>query len=469
MKCAPSFQSMRMLLLAAALGLSAIGAMAKTFVYVSDSRDGTIDGFELDLSTGAMLAIGKIDVGKSVAPMAISPDRRHLYAAVRSQPYTVFSFDIDPRSGRLSKAAAAPLPDNMLYASTDLTGRFLFTASYGGDKLAVSAIGPTGLVKDDSIQTITGFQEVQNVDVTAHVPQGPFLSVLASMGSGVATHFNGAPQMRLVNKDAALGSSIQRPVSLTATGQALAILGVSGLIANSQVLFSSDGITVPMADVMRRLGASTVQDVLSALNIARDAVVYLTVTPQGRTLTVTFVSSVALGKWADSKWDISGSMAEGAFRIFNYDTNRQVAALSAGAAPQSAAAPATAAGAVSGANSATQAVTKESDAKRDSQTWYHYTDQAGFEASMVGGGTLIANNGRVYASPVPMSADDANTTLFIGGPPGFENKGQYVIAFKFNDPAMTMIPSVKPGEFFYPGTLRNGRQITITSAGPNPF
>ncbi|MFY9684873.1 MAG: beta-propeller fold lactonase family protein, partial [Pseudolabrys sp.] len=50
--------------------------------------------------------------------------------------------------------ASAPLPDSMPYVSTDRTGRFLFTASYGGDKIAVSPIGENGLVEAEAIQVI---------------------------------------------------------------------------------------------------------------------------------------------------------------------------------------------------------------------------------------------------------------------------------------------------------------------------
>jgi 6-phosphogluconolactonase len=42
----------------------------------------------------------------------------------------------------------------MPYVSTDRTGRFLLTASYGGDKLAVSPIGENGLVEAEAIQII---------------------------------------------------------------------------------------------------------------------------------------------------------------------------------------------------------------------------------------------------------------------------------------------------------------------------
>jgi 6-phosphogluconolactonase len=89
-----------------------------------------------------------------VMPMTVSPDKKYLYAVIRSQPTRVLTYAIDPASGALTQKASVPLPDSMPYVSTDQTGRFLFTASYGGDKLAVSPIGENGLVEAEAIQVI---------------------------------------------------------------------------------------------------------------------------------------------------------------------------------------------------------------------------------------------------------------------------------------------------------------------------
>jgi 6-phosphogluconolactonase len=127
-------------------------SVAKTFVYVSNAQDGNIDAYILD--NGALTPIGKTDAAKMVMPMAVSPNKKTLYAVVRSQPVRVLSFAIDPATGKLTQKASAPLPDSMPYVSTDRTGRFLFTASYGGDKIAVSPIGESGLVEAEAIQVI---------------------------------------------------------------------------------------------------------------------------------------------------------------------------------------------------------------------------------------------------------------------------------------------------------------------------
>jgi 6-phosphogluconolactonase len=141
----------------AALVLCAGGALpafAKTFVYVSNAQDGNIDAYTLDKGTGALTPIGKAEAGKLVMPMAVSPNKKFLYAAVRSDPFRVITYAIDAGTGALTQKASAPLPDSMPYVSVDATSRFLFTASYGGDKIAVSPISPSGLVEAAAIQVI---------------------------------------------------------------------------------------------------------------------------------------------------------------------------------------------------------------------------------------------------------------------------------------------------------------------------
>ena len=125
--------------------------IALTIVYVSDAVDATIDAYVMDAKAGTLTSIGKAEAGKTVMPMAVAPDKRFLYAVVRSQPMRVLTYEID---GVLTQKATAPLPDSMPYVSTDRGGRFLFTASYGGDKVAVSPIDEDGLVTAGAIQVL---------------------------------------------------------------------------------------------------------------------------------------------------------------------------------------------------------------------------------------------------------------------------------------------------------------------------
>jgi 6-phosphogluconolactonase len=136
-----------------AIGIPSMSAAA-TFVYVSDAEDATIDAYVMDAKTGELTSIGKVEAGKTVMPMAVAPNKKLLYAVVRSQPTRVLTYAIDPKTGALTKKATAPLPDSMAYVSTDRSGHFLFTASYGGDMVAVSPIDPDGLVTAEVIQVL---------------------------------------------------------------------------------------------------------------------------------------------------------------------------------------------------------------------------------------------------------------------------------------------------------------------------
>jgi len=129
-----------------ALGAAVTVSSAATYVYVSNADSQEISVLSLDRATGALTAIETVPVGGTVMPLALSPDKRVLYAALRSQPYRVASFAIDAGSGRLAKLGEAALADSMANIDTDRTGRWLFAASYGGHKITVNAIDKDGKV-----------------------------------------------------------------------------------------------------------------------------------------------------------------------------------------------------------------------------------------------------------------------------------------------------------------------------------
>jgi 6-phosphogluconolactonase len=119
-------------------------------VYVSNAESNDISVFHLDRGSGDLTPVETVPIpaagGGISTPLAISPDRRILFAGVRAEPYTVASFSMDPESGRLSHFANGPLADTMPYIVTDRAGRFLLSASFHGAKVAVNPIRPDGSV-----------------------------------------------------------------------------------------------------------------------------------------------------------------------------------------------------------------------------------------------------------------------------------------------------------------------------------
>jgi 6-phosphogluconolactonase len=135
-----------------------------TIVYVANADSHDISVLALDAAGGALAEIERFAAGGTVMPLAVSPDRRMLYASIRSEPFRVLSLAIDPASGRLTEAGSAPLPASMCWISTDPGGRFLLSASYGSSVVAVSPIGADGLVKEAQ-QTVATEEKAHSIQV----------------------------------------------------------------------------------------------------------------------------------------------------------------------------------------------------------------------------------------------------------------------------------------------------------------
>src|SRR5919202_1192311 len=123
-------------------------ALGATFVYVSNADDGDIGTYTLQ-PDGALQPGARVKAEKLVMPMAVSPDKRFLFAAVRSKPYRVYGFRIDPKSGALESVGAGPLAESFPYISLDRRGRFLFGASYGANLVSVNPVTVTTLALDE--------------------------------------------------------------------------------------------------------------------------------------------------------------------------------------------------------------------------------------------------------------------------------------------------------------------------------
>ncbi|WP_282235490.1 lactonase family protein [Salinicola endophyticus] len=126
-----------------------------TVVYVANAGDGTIGSYRLHREHGRLEPLATTPAAENVMPLALSPDRRFLYAAIRSQPLRVLSYRIED-DGALTPLGSGRLEGSMAYISTDRRGRHLLAASYGDSVVSVSPIGADGVVGDVTQTCPTG-------------------------------------------------------------------------------------------------------------------------------------------------------------------------------------------------------------------------------------------------------------------------------------------------------------------------
>ncbi len=124
----------------------------RTIVYIGNAESNDIHVYRLhgargDLELVDTVAIPGVSQAGISTPLAISPDKRFVFAGIRGEPKFAASFKINPEDGRLTYLASGPLADGMAYIATDRTGRFLLSASYTGHKVAVNPIAPDGSVQ----------------------------------------------------------------------------------------------------------------------------------------------------------------------------------------------------------------------------------------------------------------------------------------------------------------------------------
>src|SRR3989454_2720207 len=131
------------ILMAASSLLFSAQASAATFVYVSNAEDGDIGMYTLQ-SDGSLQPGPHFAAEKLVMPMTVSPDKRFLIAAVRTKPFSAYTYSIDRGTGALRHVATGPLAESFPYISLDRTGRFLLGASYGGHLVSVNPVRADG-------------------------------------------------------------------------------------------------------------------------------------------------------------------------------------------------------------------------------------------------------------------------------------------------------------------------------------
>ena len=134
-----------------AIGLMACdGAESLMYVgtYTGQGSDG-IYAWRFDSNTGALRALGLMAKSENPSFLAISPDRKFLYAANETNAGAVTAFSIDAVSGALTELnRVSARGDGTCYVTVDHTGRVALAANYGSGSLASFHIDQAGRLSE---------------------------------------------------------------------------------------------------------------------------------------------------------------------------------------------------------------------------------------------------------------------------------------------------------------------------------
>ena len=133
------------------------------YMYVALQEDNKISVFTMDAETGKLTPKGEIPVSGGPFTLAISPDRKFLYAGCRTTPQ-ISSFQINQANGGLTQHGTVTPEAAPTYISTDRKGKFVLSAYYQGAHAAVHPIGDDGAVESPPIEwleTATGAHAMQ--------------------------------------------------------------------------------------------------------------------------------------------------------------------------------------------------------------------------------------------------------------------------------------------------------------------
>ncbi len=117
--------------------------MTQAIVYVSCAESREIDVFALDTNSGEVRLRQRLATSGAPSPLKLSPDGRRLYAGLRAEN-AILALGIDSGSGELAPLGSAPAPAGPTYVACDQAMRFVFSASYGDNSLAVFPLDARG-------------------------------------------------------------------------------------------------------------------------------------------------------------------------------------------------------------------------------------------------------------------------------------------------------------------------------------
>lgn len=125
------------------------------FVYVSKAPEQEIQVYRLDAEAEKLEAVETLAVGGTPGSLAVSPDKKFLYASLRNVS-KIGSYQLDPATGQLKLLNEVALPDgeNSAFVATDRAGKWLLSASYAAGKVVVHKLNDDGSIASPAVQTV---------------------------------------------------------------------------------------------------------------------------------------------------------------------------------------------------------------------------------------------------------------------------------------------------------------------------
>ena len=125
----------------------------KTLVFVGNSKKGGISvaavkNSKLVFSDPALPEEG-------IAPLAVHPNQKYLYAAVRTRtPNEIVTFAIDADGRTLHAVSSIPVPVAVTYLTVDPGGLNLLAVSYADGEILVYALSPSGPAQPNPLERL---------------------------------------------------------------------------------------------------------------------------------------------------------------------------------------------------------------------------------------------------------------------------------------------------------------------------
>jgi 6-phosphogluconolactonase len=166
---------MRFVLSAAILLGVAMQAHADTYVYVSLVAEQKIQILKLNPADGSLTPVEAVAVDGGPGSLGVDPTKQYLFASLRSTS-KLASCKIDPATGKLTlvNEVVRPTGEGAAFITTDRSGKYLLTASYGQGKAMVHRLGDGGKIEAPATDVVETAKTAHSV---ATDPQNTFVFV----------------------------------------------------------------------------------------------------------------------------------------------------------------------------------------------------------------------------------------------------------------------------------------------------